>query len=118
MQGRQHKLKEQFDDGAWKPDVGNFEQASGDDGQEEGGDEELEGGKQAKKKRVKKVELQFDCAAVDPDTTDDWRPLQLPPFWRRLFGTVLADDTARIVQPLMCCWQAEGRGGWGEAASL
>ena len=54
VQGRQHKLKEQFDDGAWKPDVGNFEQASGDDGQEEGGDEELEGGKQAKKKRVKK----------------------------------------------------------------
>ena len=71
VQGRQHKLKEQFDDGAWKPDVGNFEQASGDDGQEEGGDEELEGGKQAKKRRVKKVELQFDCAAVDPDTTDD-----------------------------------------------
>ena len=70
MQGHQHKLKGQYDSGAWTPDVGNFEQASGDDGQEEGGDEEPGGGKQAKK-RAKKVELKFDCAAVDPDTTDD-----------------------------------------------
>ena len=72
MQEHEHKLKEHFDSGAWKPDGGD-EQEDGDGEQEDGDDEQEEGGKQAKKqaKKQEKVDLEFDCAAVDPDTTDD-----------------------------------------------
>ena len=72
LQEHEHKLKEHFDSGAWKPDGGD-EQAEGGDEQEGGDDEQAQEGKQAKKqaKKQPKVDLEFDCAAVDPDTTDD-----------------------------------------------